>query len=308
MSGDERIAVTFPNGNVLQFPTDLYLFFETATLAGASPAWVSKVGLVVTEEDDLMWQMLYQRQYNLFLKRQDSLFTELKFTKAAKELKECSDSFLMPFLEKVTTNAKISQWPYFNPKAATLQLFNVFNCVLGKLKDVLKQRRLEEDEEYEFMLGEMERDVIWSLALLSTVWSFGAMLSKDLRKYFEEIFQSFKRKFNINMSQSAAAQTIGRQKYTLFDIYFDLESLQWELFIENMDYKLKMQHDALSNSLMLPTVEVSQTFFVMDTLIGAISETTPLEAKHFRAIGPSGTGKSFAVNAYLKKATGDARY
>jgi len=214
----------------------------------------------------------------------------------------------MPFLEKVTTNAKISQWPYFNAKAATLQLFNVFNCVLGKLKDVLKQRRLEEDEEYEFMLGEMERDVIWSSALLSTVWSFGAMLSKDLRKYFEEIFQTFKRKFNINMSQSAAAQTIGRQKYTLFDIYFDLESLQWELFIENMDYKLKMQHDALSNSLMLPTVEVSQTFFVMDTLIGAISETTPLEAKHFRAIGPSGTGKSFAVNAYLKKATGDARY
>jgi len=59
MSGDERIAVTFPNGNVLQFPSDLYLFFETATLAGASPAWVSKVGLVVTEEDDLMWQMLY---------------------------------------------------------------------------------------------------------------------------------------------------------------------------------------------------------------------------------------------------------
>lgn len=112
---------------------------------------------------------------------------------------------MIPFLEKVTTNAKIASWPHFNSKAATLQLFNVFNCLLVKLKEVLKQRRIEEDEEYEFMLGEMERDVIWSGALLSTVWSFGAMLSKDLRKYFEEIFQTFKRKFNINMSQSAAA-------------------------------------------------------------------------------------------------------
>jgi hypothetical protein len=32
MTGDERIPVSFPNGNVLQFPSDLYLFFETANL------------------------------------------------------------------------------------------------------------------------------------------------------------------------------------------------------------------------------------------------------------------------------------
>jgi hypothetical protein len=159
----------------------------------------------VTEDDDIVWQMLFKRQYNAFLKKQEPVFTDLKFSKTVKEMKECADTFLLPFLEKLTTNPKITNWPYFNAKSATLQLFNIFNCMIMKLQETMKQRRLEEDEEFEFMLAEVERDVIWSIALLSTVWSFGAQLSKEMRKYFEEIFSPFKRYFNINMSQSASA-------------------------------------------------------------------------------------------------------
>ena len=54
-STDERIPVTLPNGNVLQFPSDLFLFFETTSLKDASPPFISKVGLIVTEEDDMTW-------------------------------------------------------------------------------------------------------------------------------------------------------------------------------------------------------------------------------------------------------------
>lgn len=56
---DERIPVVFPNGNVLQFPTDLFLFFETTSLKDASPPFISKVGLIVTAHDDLSWQSLF---------------------------------------------------------------------------------------------------------------------------------------------------------------------------------------------------------------------------------------------------------
>ena len=76
MIGDERIPVTFPNGNVIQFPSDLFLFFETTSLKDASPPFVSKVGLVVVEEDDLSWQAIYARQMILFLKKQDAFFKE----------------------------------------------------------------------------------------------------------------------------------------------------------------------------------------------------------------------------------------
>lgn len=49
MMTDDRIPVTLPNGNVIQFPKDLYLFFETTSLKDASPSFISKVGLIVTE-------------------------------------------------------------------------------------------------------------------------------------------------------------------------------------------------------------------------------------------------------------------
>ena len=55
MFGVDRIPVSLPNGNVIQFPSDLFLFFETPTLKNSSPPFISKVGLIMTEEDDLPW-------------------------------------------------------------------------------------------------------------------------------------------------------------------------------------------------------------------------------------------------------------
>lgn len=123
----------------------------------------------------------------------------------ANHLKECSEEFLVPFIEKVLQIPKINQWEYFNPKGATIQLFNILNCVFYKLKDVVIQRRNEEDAEYAMLLLECERDVFWSNILLCTIWSFGALLNKDLRKPFEDVFTPFKRKFNMSMSTSASA-------------------------------------------------------------------------------------------------------
>ena len=34
-------------------------------------------------------------------------------------------------------------------------------------------------------------------------------------------------------------------------------------------------------------------------------EEDTLDNKHFRALGPSGSGKSFAINSFLKKIQGD---
>jgi hypothetical protein len=49
------------------------------------------------------------------------------------------------------------------------------------------------------MIKECEKDVFWSAVLMSTVWSFGGPLNKELRKIFEEQFFNYRRKFNINI-------------------------------------------------------------------------------------------------------------
>lgn len=83
------------------------------------------------------------------------------------------------------------------------------------------------------------------------IWSFGAVLNKELRKLFEELFFNYRRKFNINIGGP------GRQRFTLFDIYYDPENITWDLLQEKLEYKLKLQYDPVNNILLIPCVEVS---------------------------------------------------
>lgn len=48
----------------------------------------------------------------------------------------------------------------------------------------------------------------------------------------------------------------------------------------------------------------------MDVLLnsGMKHEENVLDNKHVRLIGPTGSGKSFIMNSYLKRVTGDAKF
>lgn len=65
----------------------------------------------------------------------------------------------------------------------------------------------------------MQRDVIWNIVLVAVTWSFGAVLNQELRKLFDDQFSQFKSQFNIGFAVPV------KQKFTLFDIFFDLERL-----------------------------------------------------------------------------------
>jgi hypothetical protein len=75
---NEVIPVTLPNGNVIQMPSDLFLFFETPSLRDASPPFIAKVGLIVTEQDDIGWQHIFKRQMLMFLKKQKDFFDDIQ--------------------------------------------------------------------------------------------------------------------------------------------------------------------------------------------------------------------------------------
>jgi len=48
----------------------------------------------------------------------------------------------------------------------------------------------------------------------------------------------------------------------------------------------------------------------MDMFIGTGTkyEDNVLDNKHFRALGPSGSGKSFVVNSYMKRINGEHKF
>ena len=292
----ESIPVTMPNSNVVMFPHDLYLFFETTSLKQSSPAFISRIGLVLTEPDDLEWVHLSHRQMGLFLKKHRKFFEERKLANAEKHLRECFKEFLEPFITQLAAHPKVCSWPYFNAKSGLIQFFSLLNSVFYRYEEILTLRQSDDDSlALASMLLECERDVFWSSVLLGTIWGFGAALGKSGRKAFEELFFGYRRKFNINIGGP------GRQRFTLFDIYYDQENLSWDLLQEKLEYKLKLQYDPVNNILLIPCVEVSQAYFLMDMILGSLRYDDTALDKHFRVVGPSATSKTIAVTTFMKR-------
>ena len=79
---------------------------------------------------------------------------------------------------------------------------------------------------------------------------------------------------------------------------------------ENIDFKLKLQFDPYSCQLLLPTIETSQGFFMMDMFFNSAmkNEENVLDNKHVRFVGPTGSGKTFVINSYLKRMQGESKY
>ena len=61
--------------------------------------------------------------------------------------------------------------------------------------------------------------MLWSLVLVAVTWSFGAVLPAELRQLFDDQFSAWRNKFNIGFAVPT------KQKFTLFDIFFDIERL-----------------------------------------------------------------------------------
>lgn len=69
----------------------------------------------------------------------------------------------------------------------------------------------------------MEKDAVWSIILTAFIMSFGVSFNNELQKVFIDKFKGFKKMFNINIHSKAVQQP------TIFDIYFDIDRLSWEV-------------------------------------------------------------------------------
>jgi len=116
------IPVVLPNSNIVLMPSDLFLIFEAESLKDSSPLFISQVGLILTEQDEIEWKHIYKRSMQLFLSRHKLLFFApyLQQFSISSFFDECYKEFLEPFMEKIESHQKIQQWAYFNLKSSVI--------------------------------------------------------------------------------------------------------------------------------------------------------------------------------------------
>ena len=150
------------------------------------------------------------------------------------------------------------------------------------------------EDEMLFPIKETEKDSIWSMILTAFIMSFGVCFNTELQKVFMEKFKTYKKLFNININSKAVQQP------TIFDIYFDIDRLNWEVIQEKLEFKLKLGYYPKMSALLVPTPTIALSYFILEQLTFYLNYDPELN-KNFRVLGPQGTSKSVILNTFIER-------
>jgi len=72
---------------------------------------------------------------------------------------------------------------------------------------------------------------------------------------------------------------------TIFDIFFDVEKLSWEVIQEKLEYKLKLGYYPKMTTLLVPTPSIALSYYLLEQLTNYLKFDNELD-KNFRILGP----------------------
>lgn len=293
---DDNKCLCLANGERIKLSNSVHLIFEVADLAVASPATVSRCGMVYMDPLNLGWKPIVQSWLNRLTQPQASAATQsavpsLEGEAAAKLLSSTDDSS-SPAVLNVTRHllthrtfilslfdAHVDKGLAFVRKSCgeivrstnlnlVTQLCRLFAALSGHMGPNI---RTEDDE----------RNAISIIFFFSYVWSIGGTLTEES----QDAFDSFVRK-QFDAVVDCPIPTSGN----VFSLQIDFNTLSlvpWSTSVSAFKYS----SDVPFTQMMVPTVDTVKISFLLELLTNANHPTL--------LVGSTGVGKSMVVVDYL---------
>ena len=260
---DDNKVLTLLNGDRINLPPQVGLVFEVEDLAVASPATVSRAGMVFLNLNDLGWAPYFQSWLTLKVKDeivQDSLkeLVNKWFDKMFEKKRWMKDDFKehVPSLE-------------ISIIIAFTKLIDAF--VAGDAKSIDFNIQNKPDNYY---------SVLEKWFIFCMVWSFGGTLDEHGRKIFDSVMRDIESFFPGN--------------FTVFDYYVNPDKGEWQSWDEKVNNMIwKPSPTAAYNSLLVPTVDSARTKYILQTCV--------TQKVHTLSVGATGTGKTVLINQILNE-------
>lgn len=267
---DDNKVLTLVSNERISLTDSMRLIFEIYSLENASPATVSRAGVVHMNENDVNWQMildswLHKRQSIKELENLPKLLE--KYVEAAYEIlrgKGLSPIVRMPKISYLTSFLKI------------------LDSELVKLDEAKKSY-----------------DICETLVSFSIIWSFGAALSAESGLNAKTIFsQHFQKelltgKSDLTDSDDKKFPSVGN----VFDYFFDVHDLtvrKWADIVPNFS---GLNENSWS-SLIVPTSDSVKLSYLMRSIFNNVKSPILL-------VGSAGTGKTVIIKDYMKNVDED---
>ncbi|XP_014396707.1 PREDICTED: dynein heavy chain 7, axonemal [Myotis brandtii] len=283
---DDNKKLCLMSGEIIQMSPQMNLIFEPMDLEVASPATVSRCGMIYMEPHMLGWRPLMMSWVNLLPATLNATQKEFLVT--------LFDRMIPVSVEFIRKHTK-----ELSPTSDTnlvRSLMNLIDCFMDEFADEVKVRERNDREAYSLLEG---------IFLFSLIWSVGASCTDDDRLKFNKILRElmegplsdvtrnrFKILSSVEQTSSKALTVPFPEKKTIYDYQFVTEGIgRWEPWVKKLADAPPISKDMMFNEIIVPTLDTIRYSALMELL------TTHQKPTIF--VGPTGTGKSSYIINFL---------
>ncbi|KAM9584412.1 dynein axonemal heavy chain 3 [Trichechus inunguis] len=280
---DDNKKLCLMSGEIIQMSPKMSLIFEPADLEQASPATVSRCGMIYMEPHQLGWKPL-----------KDSYMDTLP-SSLTEEHKELVDDMFMwliqPCLDFIHLQCRFVVQT--SPIHLAFSMMRLYSSLLDEISNV-------EEEESELFKGPTSQQIfLWlqGLFLFALVWTVAGTINADSRKKFDVFFRNLIMGMDDNhprpKSVKLTKNNIFPERGSIYDFYFLKQgSGHWNAWTEYITKEEEViPANAKVSELIIPTMETARQSFFLKTYL---DHEIPM-----LSVGPTGTGKSAITNNFL---------
>lgn len=274
---DDNKKLCLQNGDIIPMSKSMNLVFEVQDLQHASPATVSRCGMVYVEPDSLGWRCLIQS----YLKSMpDYIRGEERLSDAFEKM---VDTFLPEMLEFVRkrTQTVIPQ----GSSTAVASFIKLFQCFTKEFNEEAAAQKVADPPTHErLMLMRIEGWFLFSL-----LWSVGGCLfTKDRIQFSARLHELIAERVDTyKFSLTIFEKTISFYDMRLSDTITEVHYFNWSESVPDIN----IDETAEYQDITIPTTDTAKCTFLIGRMI----------QNHHPGllVGDTGTGKTIMMKALL---------
>nr|AML30857.1 axonemal inner arm dynein heavy chain 1 [Marsilea vestita] len=277
---DDNKKLCLMSGEIIQMSTTMNLIFEVQDLAAASPATVSRCGMVYVEPSAIGWRPVLD-SWQLAL-------PEGFDAKSREQIVKLCDWLLPPCLYCVQKHCK-RMMPMQDQNLVKSMLRIILSLSGPELTDLASSEKMDANVK-----------VLWidCIFLFALVWSLGASIDIADRSKFDLLLrklianqppEEYKAYIIAPARKVAAPFPDGKLVY---DFVFRKDRGKWAIWMDLVDDSA-LPSDSEFYKILVPTPDSTRYTYIMEALV--------MNQLPILLVGPTGTGKSVCVKQYLNK-------
>ncbi|KAJ1332384.1 hypothetical protein BSLG_008688 [Batrachochytrium salamandrivorans] len=275
---DDNRILTLPNGERIRLQKHAALLFEVGDLQFASPATISRCGMVYMDPKNLGYRPFYQKWINSRPNKaeQDGLLK--LFNKYIPLLME----FITEGSFEGIVTEPLKQVIPVTPLAMISQL-----CMLLETQLITSAKQIDQDA------------IVENIFIQSLVWSLGASLLADDRIRFSDCLRKISELPLVNTNSAIILGQLPGNDKLLHDYFFDTQELQWvswNHYVPLYEHKRNIPF----HEILVPTLDTVRHTWLLQKII---SHKTPV-----LFVGEVGTSKTVTVQNYLRQLPTDKTF